>query len=108
MSQKKWLVAVIAVDENLLAQDIPNRKALTTLPDVIASAIEEASPSVALELDRVYLHDDKEKDTLITELESLSLPYHVYATEERGEACTQPFCNQHKTCVVISRHDYRQ
>ena len=107
MSNKKWLVALIAVDEEALSEDLPAHKALTSLPGVLESTINSTTPSGALELERVYLHDDKEKDRLIAELEKLSMPYHVYATETRGETCTQPFCTRHKACVVISRNDFR-
>lgn len=107
MSNKKWLVALISVDEKMLQEDLPARKALTSLPGILDSAVEGMSPSGALELERVYLHDDKEKDKLIAELEKLSVPYHVYATETCGEVCTQPFCTHHQACVVISINDYR-
>lgn len=107
MSETKWLVALIAINEDGLALDMPVGGALSTVPDILDAAIEGLSPSGSLSLERVYLHDDKEKDALITELEKRSLPYHVYATETRGEVCKEPFCADHRACVVIRANDYR-
>lgn len=107
MSQKKWLVALIAVDEAKLDEDLPSFAAYGTLPSILAGAIDGVTPSGALDMERIYLHTDAEKERLIAQLERGSTPYHEYATGIRGEICKEARCTQHTACIVIARNDYR-
>jgi hypothetical protein len=106
MSEKKWLVALIEIDEDRIALEA-SENPYGQLPDALHDAIETAYPNGGLSLDAVYLHGDSEKDELVKTLEKLSVPYHIYTTEDRGEPCKEPFCTDHRAWMVVSLDDYR-
>lgn len=107
MSEKKWAVVLVQVDEKLLTKDLPRLHALSSLPDLLDGALDGASPSGALDLEGAYLLTEEQKLALIPHLERLSLPYHEYAVDVRGEVCREEDCAIHGPCVVIKLNDYR-
>lgn len=108
MATTKWLITVVAVDENGLGEaGFPPGQELTALPDMLSAVFDGLSPKRALALEGLFLLTAAQKEVLLETLEENSLPYHTYAVEERGERCSDKDCALHRAGVVIHLHDRR-
>lgn len=105
---KKWLFALLAVDERRLQEDhLPKGAELGSLPNMLDAAVEGLSPSGAVALNQVFLLTNSQKDVVVELLEEQSLPFHEYVVDERGEKCQESRCTQHHLATVIELHDRR-
>jgi hypothetical protein len=78
MADKKYLITIIAMEEDKLEND---RLEYRDVPDEVYTAIQELAPQGALDVEVVYLLDAKQKETLIRVLERNSLPYPEYIAD---------------------------
>jgi hypothetical protein len=107
--RKKWLVLLVEVDEDKLVQDgFPKGAEISSLPDALKQMITKLAPHSSLDLQKVYLLTDRQKDAVLEYVEAHSLPYHEYAVRIRGERCVVKGCDLHHECMVINLHDRRK
>lgn len=109
MSKRKWIVGLIAVEEDELAADgFPRGEELGCVPDALNDAIERLAPGGSLDLNMVYLLSDEQKVRLLKYLNRNAIDYHEYVVSERGETCRKEGCTDHHKAVVIQLHDRRK
>jgi hypothetical protein len=107
--KKKWLVLLVELDEGKLPSDgFPQGEELSSLPDALSEALARIAPHGSLDLQKVFLLNDKQKTAVLSYVESHSLPYHEYAVRIRGERCVVKGCDLHHTCMVTNLHDRRK
>jgi len=97
---KKWLLLLLEVDEEKL--NAPN--AYTDLPNQIGLAVAEANEAV--ELDALYLLNQKQKKLVKHIADDSAIDYHHYAVTVRGEKCLEDDCEEHPPTNVLNFYDH--
>lgn len=100
---QKWLVVMIAVNEDELSSDgFPEGAEFGSIPDVLYAQIEAVAPGGSLDMDAVYLLSAAQKVRVSKILERTAIPYHEHAVDVRGESCLNAPCADHSPdCPVI-------
>lgn len=99
---KKWLLLMVAVDEDKL----PPGDVYTALPDKLDAAI--ASTFQGLDLAAMYMLSSKQKNLIERIAEDTAVDYHHHAVTVRGEKCAEKNCELHPIHNVLNLHDHSQ
>lgn len=106
MGKKKWLLALVEVNESLRILDgVTPSQVLSGIPDELDEAIYKMSPSGALELDRVYLLEGDIEETVVPFIEAQAADYQGL-TEEYAAACQTGRTPTHAHGRVVQLSDW--
>lgn len=106
MGKKKWLLALVEVNESLRILDgVAPSQVLSGIPDELDEAIYRMSPSGALELDRVYLLEGAIEDTVVPFIEAQAVDYQGM-TEAYEAACQSGQQPTHAHGRVVQLSDW--
>lgn len=101
---KKWLLLLLEVNE----ENFPEGDVYTQIPDKLDSLVGAALPDGALDLQKIYLLNKKQKLRIEQVADATAINYHHHAVSVRGEKCVEACCEQHPTKNVLNFNDHKR